>query len=422
MSKLEIEDSSNNSPGLRSLVSAALADNVDEEKCVVAQYRTTVKQRNEFQALVNSCEKNYIPIEWVIDIADESNGWFYGTAYHFDDTNHMLHVMVPDKVNPSFDGNVLLDHRTVHLIECVDGKSEALFNKIVRDSVIKVKWDVEWFEEVEEGKVTQDWGAVEGVQGNWILSSARYYIRIANQLLVEDKDSGQDARGFVILTADLNLKLITCHKNKGIDDFNRLINEGTVQASPEATEAAKNYVSSPSGGSPVSDWNKKTKSKFNDNLSPENNATSIPPVRKLSDMSRGLRECLGDVLDDREKIKKTTLDLANMFNTFTLEGDLDVGMKLFDMFEKIKEKESGDNKDDKMEAAADEAWYLSQKIEKSLVKVVRAGVEFSTNSKNLASNTADDYEEIDNLKKSMKKMKKDLEEKDKELQKLRVRN
>lgn len=123
-----------------------------------------------------------------------------------------------------------------------------------------------------------------------------------------------------------------------------------------------------------------------------------------------------------KKIKKTTLDLANMFNTFTLEGDLDVGMKLFDMFEKIKEKESGDNKDDKMEAAADEAWYLSQKIEKSLVKVVRAGVEFSTNSKNLASNTADDYEEIDNLKKSMKKMKKDLEEKDKELQKLRVRN
>jgi hypothetical protein len=45
---------------------------------------------------------------------------------------------------------------------------------------------------------------------------------------VEDKDSGQDARGFVILTADLNLKLITCHKSKGIDDFNRLINEGIV--------------------------------------------------------------------------------------------------------------------------------------------------------------------------------------------------
>ena len=52
----------------------------------------------------------------------------------------MLHVMVPDKENPSFDGHVLLDHRTVHLIECADGKSDALFNKIVRDSIIKVKF------------------------------------------------------------------------------------------------------------------------------------------------------------------------------------------------------------------------------------------------------------------------------------------
>lgn len=101
-------------------------------------------------------------------------GWFYGTAYHFDDSTQMLHVMVPDKVNPSFDGNVLLDHRTVHLIECVDGKTDALFNKIIRDSVIKVKWDVEWFEEVENGTSTQAWGGSEGQLGNWIFSAARY--------------------------------------------------------------------------------------------------------------------------------------------------------------------------------------------------------------------------------------------------------
>ena len=33
---------------------------------------------------------------------------------------------------------------------------------------------------------------------------------------------------FVILTADMNLKLISCHKGKGADDFNRLINEGST--------------------------------------------------------------------------------------------------------------------------------------------------------------------------------------------------
>jgi hypothetical protein len=60
----------------------------------------------------------------------------------------MLHVMVPDKHNPSFDGNVVLDYRTVHLIECVDGKTDALFNNIIRNSVVRVKWDLDWFEEV----------------------------------------------------------------------------------------------------------------------------------------------------------------------------------------------------------------------------------------------------------------------------------
>lgn len=80
----------------------------------------------------------------------------------------MLHVMVPDKVSPSFDGQVLLDYRTVHLIECVDGKSDALFNKIVRDSIVKVKWDVEWFEEETPGS-----GAADDAKGNWIPSSAR---------------------------------------------------------------------------------------------------------------------------------------------------------------------------------------------------------------------------------------------------------
>ena len=132
-----------------SLVDSSVQDNVEDEKCVVAQYRTTSNQKNTFVQHLSSHSKEAVPIEWVIDIADESNGWFYGTAYHYNDKTQMLHVMVPDKEAPSFDGQVLLDHRTVHLIECVDGKSEALFNKIIRDSVIKVKWDVEWFEESE---------------------------------------------------------------------------------------------------------------------------------------------------------------------------------------------------------------------------------------------------------------------------------
>jgi hypothetical protein len=45
--------------------------------------------------LVDEHPATKIPIEWVIDIADESNGWFYGTAYAYDDEENLLHVMVP---------------------------------------------------------------------------------------------------------------------------------------------------------------------------------------------------------------------------------------------------------------------------------------------------------------------------------------
>jgi hypothetical protein len=151
-----------------SLVDSSIRKGVEEDKCVVAQYRTTYRQKYDFENYLTTCSKDHIPIEWIIDIADETNGWFYGTAYHFNDKTHMLHVMVPDKQNPSFDGEVLLDHRTVHLIECVDGKTDALFNKIVRDSVMRVKWEVDWFEE--------DPAAPDSARGRWVASSARYNI------------------------------------------------------------------------------------------------------------------------------------------------------------------------------------------------------------------------------------------------------
>ena len=177
--------------GLESIANAAVAEGVETEKCVVAQYRTTLEQKEKFIKHLDSSELNYIPCEWVIDIADESNGWFYGTAYHYDDTTQMLHVMVPDKMNPTFDGSVQLDHRTVHLVECVDNVSDALFNKIVRDSIVKVRWEVEWFEEAAPVEGQSPGGTSLAAQGRWVLSTARYFIRMANQLLVEDEGFGQ---------------------------------------------------------------------------------------------------------------------------------------------------------------------------------------------------------------------------------------
>lgn len=112
----------------RSIIDEAIQDGVEEEKCVPPQLRTTIAHKQAMAQLLQNCTRDAVPLEWVIDIADESNGWFPATAYHYNDITQRLHVMVPDKVNPTFDGEVPLHHRTVRLVACLDESSWALFN------------------------------------------------------------------------------------------------------------------------------------------------------------------------------------------------------------------------------------------------------------------------------------------------------
>lgn len=382
---LDLDDGGNE---FGSLVDAAVGEGVENEKCVVSQYRTTPQHKQLFQNLLRNNSREDVPIEWVIDIADESNGWFYATAYSFDDLNQTLYVMVPDKVNPTFKGNVQLDHRTVHLIECVDQKSMALFNKIVRDSVIKIKWDVEWFEEAEDGQG----------EGSWIPSSARYFIRMANQLLVEDKVQGSaETRGFVIITADMNVKLVKCHKNRGIEDFNRLINEGIVSSAADALNSE----------SP--------------DAKPEAQDGSGVSTRKIAETARVLKECITDLVQDREMKRRDEEEIAALFHRFTVDGDLDQGLKVWKHFERVQRRvsqrndEKGDpteseEEEEKMASTAQDAKYLSGKIEKSLMKVLQGGGELSS---------AGGVEEVEQLRRNIKKLKRDLEEKERELRTLK---
>jgi len=78
---------------------------------IVGYYFDLIRcEQGYFQFLafyLSSTFSQHFPSLPCADIADESNGWFYGTAYHFDDTTNMVHVMVPDKHNPSFDGHVM---------------------------------------------------------------------------------------------------------------------------------------------------------------------------------------------------------------------------------------------------------------------------------------------------------------------------
>ncbi len=377
----------------QSMADAAVADGVEDEKCVVAQYRTTLDQKQEFKRLLNSSSREDIPIEWVIDIADESNGWFYATAYGYNDITNMLHVMVPDKLNPTFDGEVQLDHRTVHLIECVDGKSMALFNKIIRESVLKIKWDVEWYEE----EANEYGEPIEGA-GAWVKSSARYYIRIANQLLVEDKDMGQETRGFVIITADMNVKLLECYKGKGVEDFNRLVLESVVQSSDEAFRAAESGSnippeddSSPRETSPRErerdrsdrdrekdrgDRDRGDRDRDRESRDRSGGSSGIS-MRKLAEYARNVRESVNDIIEEREQKKSEDNQLASLFHSFVVDGELDHGLQLMHHFDKIRNKDKSniDEDEERLETTLEDAKMTSTKLEKAILKILKSGAE-----------------------------------------------
>jgi hypothetical protein len=358
-----------------SIILKASSDLCLEEKCVVSQFRTTSEQLQIFKEHLTTCDNTRVPIEWVIDIADESNGWFYGTAYHFDDSNQKLHIMVPDKENPNYDGEIQLDYRMVHLVECTDGRTEALFNKIVRDSIVKVKWEVEWF---EEGTGDTKFDPDNNMMGKWIPSIARYFLRIPNQLLVEDVGGGPSgAHGFVMLTADMSLKLKQCIGDRGIEDFNRLVIDGRVQCSRETMEST--IVSA---------------NKFRTQEVTEGNT----PLKRLSDMSRSLRESITVLLEEREKMQSDHKKMISAFTNFTLHGDLDAAMSLMNLVDESKTPMQQQMMDE-WEVASEDTWYLCQKVEKSILKLIKAG------------DTSASADEVDTLKRQLRALRKDLDKK-----------
>jgi hypothetical protein len=375
----------------KSLSSAALSD-----RCLVPQYRTSAQQQRALSSLLQQHSTDALPVEWVVDIADESNGWFYGTVYHYNEKNKTLHVCVPDKENPTFDGQVQLDHRTVHLIECVDGRTDALFNQIVRDSMVKCKWLVDWFEEgAGNERLNND---DEQAVGKWSHTVAKYYFQMTNQIMVEDSQLDDNTQlGFVLLTADLYLRFKQCYKNRGIEDFSRLVYENTVQSTVEAKEEANNYFASFGSNltnvveishpaykeseqytqlgdetSSPSYSNLKEGTSFNDSTDYDRirreksrseidgskrdtfesrsdsriisssrlnsgdgdgiGGDRIPPLRKFSEMSKHLKECLADILEERERKNKSGNLMMNNYMKFVMDGDLDAGWFIMYIF------------------------------------------------------------------------------------------
>ena len=423
---------------VESLLLSSTREGVETEKCVVAQHRTTVAQRDNFIEHIGEHEPEKIPIEWVIDIADEKNGWFYGTAYHFDDTTRMVHVMIPDKHNPTFDGHVLLDYRTMHLIECVDGKTDALFNKVVRESIIKIRWELKWFEEDgPSDAVTVENNDADAAHGRWVPSVGRYFIRMSNQLLVEDEEVDGE-KGFVMITADANVRLHHCGKGRGQVDFNRLVLENQVQSTSMALEEAQLPIPATevdtSGKTPSqSDKREGRRDRRNDpeqktpnqrSRSSETSNELIMGIAKVWDMSKDLKDCVSELLDEKDAEKNQLHSMARAFSDFTMDGDLDAGLRLHLQSEEITMKEEDrkhltgrEEREDN--ALGEEAWHLAQRVERGINKLVRATVPRGDQSAHQAAANAAALAEVELVKRREKKTRRDLAEREKELSVLR---
>ena len=134
-------------------------------------------------------ENTTIQVEWVVDVADNNLNWFVATAYSIDTVRRVLRVAIPDRDEPTWEGDLPLDPKTIHLLECCDSKSIALYKQCCREGSIKCKWTVEWC-----------------IDGAWFSGEALYYGRLANVVYCSD---GRNVALHEV-TIDENLRLVEC--------------------------------------------------------------------------------------------------------------------------------------------------------------------------------------------------------------------
>jgi len=202
-----------------------------------------------------------------------------------------------------------------------------------------VRWELDWFEAVEEVTgVLPDKGLEENymnIPGRYIRSVARYFVRMANQLLVEDENFGSENKGFVMLTADNNVRLRWCHKGRGAEDFIRLIADNLTISPPDAAASAEMPGPSVEGSDPY----RTAPSAAVVGVAPP--PAAAVPVKKFAEITKSVREGLFEVLEEREKLHEDRKRVARIFSSFALDGDLDAGIKLLDFAAEVESKVTG---------------------------------------------------------------------------------
>ncbi|CAM9180255.1 unnamed protein product, partial [Discosporangium mesarthrocarpum] len=131
-----------------------------------------------------------LPVEWVVDIADESNEWFVATAYSYNDEGQYVHVMVPDRVSPVWEGDIPLNSLLVHLLECCDARSSSLFKQLVRESAMEVDWRVR-VRVPKKPNSSTDIGSMpagESIAGPQVAARATVFLPLGSVAVIVDEE------------------------------------------------------------------------------------------------------------------------------------------------------------------------------------------------------------------------------------------
>ncbi|CAM9262206.1 unnamed protein product [Choristocarpus tenellus] len=172
-----------------------------------------------------------LPVEWVVDVADQSNQWFVGTAYSYNDEVQSVYVMVPDRYSPVWQGSVPLISWKLRLMECCDTSSSALFKQVVRESAMEVNWRVRCS---KESKAVPDAKEVaeDGLPRLLVPARIVIFLPMGSCAIVEEEKHGQDGgKGGApwLVKLDAYLELVECESEGPAEDaFYGLVEEGTV--------------------------------------------------------------------------------------------------------------------------------------------------------------------------------------------------
>ncbi|KAJ1454550.1 hypothetical protein M885DRAFT_521834 [Pelagophyceae sp. CCMP2097] len=193
-----------------SMVSKALEGAMDPDLAKLPGLGISDAERAAMTKLRKKVDGSRYPIEWVVDVADNSLNWFIATAYEYDDATQRLTVAIPDRDDPQWEGELPLDDRMIHLIECCDGDSKALYKWIVASATIPVHWKIEQCGEAE---------------GEWRDGVARWFGQLAHVVYCEA------GANFEEVGVDEHLRLseaVGSGSGSGARDFDRLIRDGIV--------------------------------------------------------------------------------------------------------------------------------------------------------------------------------------------------